>query len=204
MEYQILIVVAVVVVMWWFDKQRGKKEAFLFEEYDKAKLSDEAITKVQTEFEKRLEENADLPDGIRGKEAFIYWNLMRKWFGSLIAANRYTETVSDKTKYDWLDYMGLLEKKSTLQFLGAEAENEEKRGLYCKEADAAAKKIELIKNGMAAAIGKEAIEQLEHTRSRDCDAFDRSGEKPMAPIGYHYFPTSIRPYIEECKRSTVD
>lgn len=48
------------------------KKALLFEEYDKANLSDEAIAKVQTEFEKRLEENADLPDGIRGKEAFIY------------------------------------------------------------------------------------------------------------------------------------
>jgi hypothetical protein len=204
MKYAILIVVAVVIVLWQLDKQRVKKEALLFEEYEKTKLSDEAITKVQTEFEKRLEENTDLPDGIRGKEAFIYWNLMRNWFGSLIAANRYTETVSDKIKSDWLDYMSLLEEKSTLNFLCAEAENEEKRDRYYEEKDEAAKKIELIENGMAAAIGEGAIEQLEHTRSRDYDAFDRSGKKPIAPIGYRYFPTSIRPYVEECSKRRAD
>lgn len=202
MEYQILIVVAVVIVIWQLDKQRRKKEALLFEEYEKVKLSDEAVTKVQTEFEKRLEKNVDLPDGIRGKEAFIYWNHTRAWFGSLIAANRYAETKSDKIKRDWLEYLNLLEEKKTLNFLSLETENDEKRDRYAKEADAAAKKIELIENGVAAAIGKEAIEQLEHTRSRDHGAFDRSGKKPMAPIGYHYFPTSIRPYVEECKRST--
>jgi hypothetical protein len=204
MEYLILIVVAVVIVIWRLNKQRDKKEALLFEEYEKAKLSDEAVTKAQTEFEKRLEENADLPDGVRGKEAFIYWNFMRKWFGSLIAVNRYDETKSDKIKRDWLDYLNLLEEKKSLNLLSLEIENDEKRDRYAREADSAAKKIELIENGMVAAIGKEAIEQLEHTRSRDCDAFDRSGKKPMAPIGYHYFPTSIRPYVEECKRSTVD
>ena len=197
----ILMVVAVVIVIWWFDKQRGKK-VLHFEEDGKAKLSDEAITKIQTEFEKRLEENIDLPDGVRGQEAFIYWNFMRKWFGSLIAANRYDETKSDKIKRDWLDYLNLLEEKKSLNFLSLEIENEGKRDRYAKQADVAAKEIELIENGMAAAIGKEAIEQLEHTRSSDYNAFDRSGKKPISPIGYHYFPTSIRPYVEECKRST--
>ena len=28
-------------------------------------------------------------------------------------------------------------------------------------------------------------------------AFDRTGKKPIAPLGYHYFPVSIRPYVEE-------
>jgi hypothetical protein len=54
-----------------------------------------------------------------------------------------------------------------------------------------------IEDGVAAAIGKEAVAQLEDIRSRKYDAFDRSGRKTMAPIGYHYFPTSIRPYVEE-------
>jgi hypothetical protein len=86
MEYQTLIVVAVIIIIgWWLDKLSSKKEALLFEKYQKARLSDEAITKVQTEFEKHLEENADLPDGIRGRDAFIYWNLMSKWFSCLIA-----------------------------------------------------------------------------------------------------------------------
>lgn len=205
MGYQTLIVVAFIIIIgWWLDKQRSKKEALLFEKYKKAGLSDEAITKVQTEFEKRLEANTDLPDGIRRRDAFIYWNLMSKWFGSLIAANRYNETVSDKIKSDWLEYMYLLERKNTLQFLSREAENEKEQDIYDMEAYEAAKKIDLIQNGMAAVIGKEAIDQLEYVRSRSYDAFDQSGRKPMAPIGHHYFPTSFSPYVEECKpcRST--
>jgi len=55
----------------------------------------------------------------------------------------------------------------------------------------------VIEDAMAAAIGKEAVAQLEDVRSRKYDTFDRSGKKPVAPIGYHYFPTSIRPYVEE-------
>jgi hypothetical protein len=57
--------------------------------------------------------------------------------------------------------------------------------------------IKMIEDAMAAAIGEEAVAQLKDVRSKNSDAFDRSGKKPMAPIGYHYFPTSIRPYVEE-------
>ena len=53
----------------------------------------------------------------------------------------------------------------------------------------------MIGDGMAVAVGQEAVEA--DVRSRPHDAFDHSGKKPMAPAGFHYFPTSIRPYVEE-------
>jgi len=90
------------------------------EQYEERRLSDEGIAKVQAEFEKRLEEDVDLPDAITRKRAFVYWHLMRKWFGALIAQKRYDETKSKKIKLDWLHYMDLLSNESTLNFLSRE------------------------------------------------------------------------------------
>jgi len=50
---------------------------------------------------------------------------------------------------------------------------------------------------VGAVAKQEAVAQLKDVRSRKYDAFDRSGKKPMAPTGFHYFPTSIQPYVEE-------
>jgi hypothetical protein len=190
----VAVAIGFYVLRWLDNNQREKKQKLL---YEKAKLSDEAVTKAQMAFEKRLHENTDLPDGIRWQDAFIYWNCMRKWFGILIAAYRYDEKTSDKIKSDWLEYMYLMEDKATFHSLSLETEVEKKRDAYAKEAVEARSKKELIENAFAATIGKKAIEQLEYARSRPHDAFDRSGKKPIAPIGYHYFPTSIRPYNEE-------
>jgi hypothetical protein len=57
----------------------------------------------------------------------------------------------------------------------------------------------MIEDAMAAAVGQEAVKQLEEVRSRLDDAFDHTGKKPMAPVGYHYWstPNSKRPYDEE-------
>jgi hypothetical protein len=41
------------------------------------------------------------------------------------------------------------------------------------------------------------MEELERVRGSPLDFFDRSGKKPMAPIGYRYRLTSLRPYVEE-------
>jgi len=199
-EQVLLIVCGVAIVMyilWKVDQQREYKEKLLSDEWEKKRLSDEGIAKAQAEFEKRLEQEIDLPDGIRGRDAFVNWSLMRTWVASLIAAKRYSDTGSDKLKSDWLEYMGLMDERARLSFLALETENEDQRDKYWEEAHAARSKMTVIEDGVAAAIGKEAVAQLQDVRSRKYDAFDHSGKKPMAPVGYHYFPTSIRPYVDE-------
>src|ERR1700730_2046898 len=201
MEYIILIIVAVAFIVFWrLDKRNEKRQALLSKQSAKDRLGDEAVIKAQAEFEKRLERNVGLPDGVGGRRAFIYWHLMRKWVGQLIAANRYNEGMSNKIKSDLLEYMYLLEHWKTLAWSSGEADDEKRRDAYGKEAWGELNKIELIENGVAAAIGKEAIEELAYTRSREHSAFDRSGKKPMAPPGYHYFPNSIAPYNELVKK----
>jgi hypothetical protein len=198
MEQVLLIVCAVAIlgyILWRVDLHREHKERLQFAEHEKQRLSDEA----QVEFEQRLEANVDLPDGIRWRAAFIYWHLMRKWFANLLASARYTGA-SDKLKSDWLEYMALMEERATVDFLWRESSDEEKSDKYGEEAEEARRKITVIEDAMAAAVGQEAVAQLEAARNASHNAFDRSGKKPMAPAGFRYFPTSIRPYVEELKQ----
>jgi hypothetical protein len=134
-EQALLIVCAVAIlfyILWRVDQHREHKEKLLFDEYDKKRLSDEAVIKAQTEFEKRLEEEIDLPDGIRWRNAFIYWQLMRTWFARLLASSRYTGA-SDKLKSDWLEYMGLMEQRATLDFLSLQLSDEKWTSMVRKQ-----------------------------------------------------------------------
>jgi len=175
MEQVLLIVCATAILLYFLWKADLHREhnKLLSDEYAKRRLSDEAVIKAQTEFESRLETNIDLPDGIRGRDAFIYWQLMRKWFASRHASSRHAATESDKIKSDWLDYMHLMEERAILRFLSLGTENEEKRKAYDEEAIEVSRKITMIEDGMAAAVGQEAVAQLEDARRRPHDEFDR-------------------------------
>jgi hypothetical protein len=161
-------------------------------------LSDENVLKEQRNFEKRLDENANLPDGIVWSKAYVYRHLMSRWYSMLIARHRYDQEVARKLKGDWLDYMGLLESSETAFFLSLESKVEA-RGNYEEEALQERLRYMAIENAFAAAIGDHAVEQLERVRKAPTGAFDRSGKKPMAPEGFSYSLISLRPYEEELK-----
>ena len=185
---ELLIVCAIAILLYFWLK------VVVTREYAKRRVSDEAVIKAQTEFERRLETNINLPDGIRGRDAFIYWHLMRKWFASRHASSRHAATESDKIKSDWLDYMHLMEERAILRFLSLGTENEEKRKAYDEEAIEVSRKITMIEDGMAAAVGQEAVAQLEDARRRPHDAFDRKAD------GFYrlsLFSTSIKPCVEK-------
>jgi hypothetical protein len=124
---------------------------------------------------------------------------MSKWFDVLIATYRYDEPMSTKLRSDWLSYMGLLESQSRSSFLWLEARDETKRDTYGEEANLERKQYVAIEDGFAAAIGNEAMEELQRVREAPHDAFDRSGRKPMASIGHRYVMVSLRPFNEELK-----
>jgi hypothetical protein len=106
------------------------------------------------------------------------------------------EVKSKKIKADWSNYMDLLEAQSMAAFLSLEHSSAEKRDSYEQQAQEEKKQYELIENAFAASMGNDAIKELQQIKQRKYDAFDRSG-KNIAPIGYHYFPTSFTPYTEE-------
>jgi len=174
------------------------------EECDRNRLSEENVLKAKADFELRLDENADLPDGIGWQKAYIYRNLMSKWFDSLIAKYRYEETISTNIKSDWLNYMYLLESESKSTFLSFETINANDKESYEQTARLERKQYVAIEDGFAAAIGDEAIQELLRVREAPIGAFDRSGRKPMAPIGYLYVPVSLHPYDEDLKPKQPD
>lgn len=198
LEY-LIIFTTVAIAFWWFRFHARRKTASAPETAGTSPLSEQELARLQTDFERRLANDFDLPDGIRGREAYIYWNLMRNWFDRLIAANRYDDEYAKKLRHDWCEYIQLLPRAKTVRFLALETNDEAKASIYDQEAESASRSIELIQNAFAAAIGPEAMEELQEIRSRDTDAFDRSGRRPIAPTGHHYFPVSISPYIEECQ-----
>lgn len=204
LEYILLIFVSVAVTVWWFMFRAARKNGTGQDTADASPLSVQELVRLQMDFERRLADDCDLPDSIRGRDAYIYWNLMRKWFDRLIAANRYDDEYTKKLQRDWCDYIELLPRAKTARFLAMEADNKAKASVYDHKAESASRSIEVIQNAFAAAIGTEAIEELRDVRSRDYDAFDRTGRRPMAPMGHHYFPVSIRPYTEECRPKHSD
>jgi hypothetical protein len=80
--------------------------------------------------------------------------------------------------------------KNDQVFLASEYENRNKQASYGKAAWEEQNRVVAIEDRFAAAIGKEAIAELSSVRERDAHAFDRTGQKKIAPVGFHYFPVS--------------
>jgi len=199
----VLIVIVVIIVVNVLLSRMNKNAAEIrkqqSEECERQRLSDENVLKAKADFEKHLEEEFDLPDGIRWRKAYIYRHLMSKWSDSLIAKYRYDEPMSNKIRSDWLSYVYLLESESRSSFLASEATDAKRQERYGQDARLERKQYLAIEDAFAAAIGNEAIEELKRAREAPHDAFDRSGRKPMASIDYGYVPVSIRPYNEELR-----
>jgi len=169
------------------------------EESERNRLTDENVLKAKGDFERRLYESADLPAGIGWQKAYIYRHLMSKWFDSLNARYRYDESISASIRSEWLSYMYLLESESKSSFRSFETINANEKESYEQTASLERKQYVAIEDEFAAAIGNEAIEELRRVRGAPIGAFDRSGRKPMAPIGYVYVPVSLHPYDEDLK-----
>jgi hypothetical protein len=208
LDWIILLLIAILALcLLWFafiaDKRREEREDRLLKEAERNRISEDNVRKEQLEFEKRLDMNVDLPDGIRWQKAYIYRHLMSKWFDDLTAKHRYDELMANKIRRDWLTYMALLERHETSSFLSAESSAEDSRDAYDRHAWEERKSFMAVEDAFAAAIGVDAVEELRIVRAKQHDAFDRTGQKEIAPMGFRYFPISINPYIEELRPSVI-
>src|SRR6516164_46359 len=100
------------------------------QESERNRLTDDNVLKAMADFEMRLDENADLPDGIGWRKAYIYRHLMSTWFDSLIAKYHYDESISANIRSDWLSYMYLLESESKSSFRSFETINANDKESY--------------------------------------------------------------------------
>lgn len=173
----------------WFFTRRSKETIVVHAEQKeaapaKSEINEERVFEIQTEFEGFLEET-HLPDAISRDKIYIYKNLMSPWFNKLISQNRYNESMTQKLREDFLDYMSSLQQKSTSSYLSMEsAVGSEDEKKHENRRSNAVKKVNAIEDAFAASIGKEAVEDLARIRGKDIFEFSSSGQ--LAPEGFEY------------------
>lgn len=145
-------------------------------------IDENYITEYQTEFEKRLSENIDLPDAVHDRDVCIYKKLMSPWYEKLLAKFRYDSSKIQKIREDWVDYMESLEHIATYSFLSLESDTEEARNAYEEDHTMAYRKASSIENAFAEYIGEEAIKELKNIRQLDLTRINSKGE--IAPEGF--------------------
>jgi len=177
----LLWIVIIVAVVWFVVAHFQKKGASV--STPKNDITEEVVFGAQNRFEKNLE-NVDLPDAIGGRETYIYRNLMTGWFNKLSGQNRYNSLMTQQLRSDWLDYMSSLSDRSTYNFLSLEAKDDKGQEMYREQHVTASRKAFAIEDAFAAAVGKDAIDELARVRTRDFFSFNRHGE--MAPEGSAY------------------
>src|SRR5271166_1660738 len=105
----IVVMIGAFVLFGWIEKIEAKRRKQQFDEWEGRRLSDENVLKAKADFEMRLNNNTDLPDGIVWRQAYIYRHLISKWFDSLIAKYRYDDSMATKLRSDLPSYLDLLE-----------------------------------------------------------------------------------------------
>jgi hypothetical protein len=186
--------------MYQVQKLQDQKQEQLEKKWEEERLSDENVLKQQIKFEEGLNTGEDLPDAITWGKAYVYRHLMSKWYQTLIAKHRYDDAMAKKLKSDWLKYLVLLEQESTEDFLSQranETDDVKKQDFYRNEQRQSRQKYMQIEDDFAAAVGRDAIDELTRVREAPYNSFDRSGRKPIAPTGFHYSLVSVHPYNEE-------
>ena len=147
-------------------------------------IDEEALFKIQNEFEKRVNDLLYAPGSFCFNDLYIYKNIMSPWFTKLSSKYRYNEVMTKRLRSDWLSYMTSLEDRSTSNFLSLESEDETESEEYRDEHISASKKVFAIENGFADLMGDDAMAVLEKARSLSFSDVDIHGN--LAPEGKQF------------------
>jgi len=171
--------VIIIIAVWWIIKRSQKSNSSQREEDvlipESNLIEEDLVFKVQGEFEKNLGDTF-LPDAVKYRDLYIYKYMMRGWFSELSGKYRYDESMIQKLRKDWLDYMEALRDKGLYNFLSLEAETEEQRESYGEKHFMASSKVSAIQDAFAVAIGEEAVKKLSNLQEEELFAFTREGE----------------------------
>lgn len=185
----LLLIVAVWAIVSWFSKKKRTSGS----NNDSTKtletptITEEDVHKAQAIFEERLSMTY-LPDSIHRQDSYVYRNLVLPWYKELIAKHRYDDSMSQKLRDDFLDYMSAIDDRSTTNYLWMESydEDDENAGQdYRDRHIAESKKAFAIEEGFACAMGEDAKKELTRIRKMDTLKFNRLGTE-LAPDGKEY------------------
>ena len=192
-----LIWVVIIIVAFWLISKHQKTQILTTKEVASSpssnEIKEESVFKAQTAFEEKLQQTY-LPDAIFGRDMYMYKSLIRGWYSKLAGQYRYDEKMTQKLRNDWLAYMTALEDRATYNYLSLEtwSEDEKKSDSYREDHVTASKKAFAIEDAFAAAIGGNAVSEVEKARDLGHGSISRQGE--LAPDGFEYdFRDELKP-----------
>lgn len=133
------------------------------------------------DFQRHIERSKKDSTAFLGKELYIYLHLIRSWFKYLSLKHQNDPETIQSMKENYLEYIWRLKEMQISRFMFVKGEAAEKY----KERYASAKKAkEEIEYAFAAALGDEAVLELETVKNLPGRCFNRDGDK--APEGYQF------------------
>lgn len=182
-------VIVIVIIVWVIAKSKNSEtgvvqsvsESDLSEQ--ESKLDEETVIRIQSNFEKVLQEEVGFPDSIFRTDRYLYRFLMLPWFRKLSSENRYNDEMIQKIRNDWVDYMASIKEGTTCNYLAMEFDAE-KGEKYAERSKIAGRKQRAIEEAFASAVGGGAVEELKKTREIDYNKLSKYGD--LAPDGMEY------------------
>lgn len=186
----LLWIILAAIAIWYFynrnkrsDSDKSPDIVANSQESTTKEIDEETVFSVQNRFEKKLVEEIDFPDAISHSDIYVYRELMAPWYSKLVAKYRYDQSMLQKLRSDWLEYIHSIEQRSTCLYLSFETEGKESEE-YTQEHENASRKIFAIEEAFASALGEDAEKDLERVRKIELTKFSRHGE--LAPEGMRY------------------
>ncbi len=87
----------------------------------------------------------------------------------------YNESIAQKLRDDWVDYMWFLGEAETFSFLSHESEEASKREEYRQKAYISSERVRTIEDAFASMMGKQFMTKLAEIRDMDFNEFDDKG-----------------------------
>jgi len=184
-------VIVIILAVWWISKYFHSISASSTNETSVSdknnRIEEDTVIEIQGKFEKKLHDEINFPDAIRGMDVYIYSNLMRVWYKKLSSENRYNEEMTKKIRNDWVDYISFINDFSTYNYLSFEfydSKDTTKSDSYSEKTGVAFNKKQAIEDAFASSTGTEAVNELARIRNLDHYSFDKLGN--LAPKGFEY------------------
>lgn len=158
--------------VWWITKKaQSPTSSLIYKDF-----TEDNVIEAQRKFEKSMIES-DGPVGIGYQQTHIYY-LLRGWFEKLCAQNRYKDDMLQRLRSDWMTYLNALEAHRIDVYLWMETDREDKEGNDYREEELrmSGMKVKALEDGIAAAMGEEAVKELERKRNMDQDRFGPNGK----------------------------
>lgn len=142
----------------------------------------------------KISSNYDLPDGVRGRNVYIFQNFVIRNYDKIVAENKYNRYFDhNKLDQEIVEYIRAMFDVEQCKFLWNEAKDPEKLKRYGSEVDELCAKKISIEDYFAVTSGGVEKSDLDNLRRRKGNSFSKRGK--IAQMGQYFL------WIDELPRN---